>query len=436
MGAKRRLSSTRCKKLPGPVSLSLSKSGPVTWDHLPVSDWPEHPVSQFISDPRPEFAKFKAWIERHPDTQSHFTLREVLPDAKNPSIDIVKQVLKAQILDGFSFLLACDKALDDYTSSVQLSMPEGPFPDGRHMLHSVQRLWRQCLQLHFTINILKQKSRERVSEAIAKAKRSVSDLMSLLASCDAVPRTFLAVVNFKSFSIQPTDLVKADSVAQACEAAAERTRIVMLQTLDRISEIRNTHERGGHLDTPEAQMTFLHAQVRSWSEHCDLEHGCLKIGCDPIEFFDFFSHPVNSITSPLIVHFLKEENQTLEGAKAFIERIIGQFNFRDEHVRQVVNALVSTFLGPRFTPPLKFDGPGTDDTELLSFALDLVIILDPTALLGLIGDAGIHKAADALKTITSSWKDLLQFVYTFTWLIFLNQRMNTVRSALGQFLQS
>jgi hypothetical protein len=417
----------------------MSKSLPLTSDHLVIGDWPERSVSHILSDPPPEFAKFKAWIERHPEAQSHFTLREVSPDPSRPSGDVVRQALKAQILEGFKFLLACDEVLDDYTSSVQVSMPEAPFPDGRDILHSVQRLWRQCLQLHFAINILKHKARERVSDAIAKAKRSVFDLMSLLASCDAVPRTFLAVVNFATFSIQPAAIVRADTAAQACEAAAERTRRAMFLTLDRISEIRSAHERGGRLETPEAQMAFLHSQVKSWSEHCDLDNCCLRIACDPIEFFDFFSHPVNSITSPLITFFLKRENQTLEGAKAFTERIISQFNFRDQQTCMVVNALVSRFLGPRFMPPLKFDGPGTDNTEVLNFALDLVIVLDPTALLGLIadrGDTGIQKAADSLKTITSSWKDVLQFINDFTSPMYLNQRMNAARSVLGQFLQS
>jgi len=328
-------------------------------------------------------------------------------------------------------------------SSIQIPPPQHPFPEGQTDLYSVKSLWQQCVQKHLATTIFMQERGDRIIEKVSEAKRVNSDLMSLLASSDAIPPRFLPIAEFSAFALQPAFLDQTDPIVRACVAAAGHSQDDLSQLLDAIKKIKGTREKGGDLEAPEAQIGAMHDLLDGWAQSTrwDPETCSLKVAADPVQFFDFFGHPINSITHPLFAHFQKD--QTIEGAKHLVTHIIHQLNVKEPRSQQVLNAIVVAFLGPSFVPEVALDGPGTEDPGLLGLALELVMIQDPNALLALIESkadpqnliSGVQKAADALRVITTSGTEILEFVYQFTIPEYLNERMKAIRGALAQFLR-
>jgi hypothetical protein len=91
---------------------------------------------------------------------------------------------------------------------------------------------------------------------------------------------------------------------------------------------------------------------------------------------------------------------------------------------------------------VKADGTGTLDVGVFNFGFDLFVHDDPIVLLAILCNhsspedlpGSIFAAAEALKTITSGWKTILIFAYRFTSPEYLPQNLNSVRTALGDFL--
>jgi hypothetical protein len=419
---------------------------PFSPDHAFMTGWPEHTVAQILDiasqDPAQDktFAKLRAWIGKHPETQLHLTIREIPPDATPVCFDFCKCALKSQILESFRFLSQCDEHLADPVLFARDSLPDHPFPGGSRLC-IVARIWQECLQIRHAVSLVNQEIREDVVARIEDVRTTVSMIIALLASSDALPPSFLAVVHFATFSVRPISIIRSRPKLGAFLRFRQERQNALQTTLRRITDVALQYEDGGQWGNPDAQVDWFQEYVGRFAGNCDPEKGCLRVGIDPIELMDFLTGPPKAITYPIFAHFAEPENQNAEGLKSFIDRIIDQFDFKEAGNYKVVYMLLANLLAPAFVPDVKLDGSGTTDQEVTNFTLEFVMIGDPNALLGLIADRcadniadGVENVAGMLATITAAWKELLDFVYRFTMPGYLNAKMNAVRTGLGHFL--
>jgi hypothetical protein len=405
-----------------------------------MSEWDEKPANRVMSDPAPEFTKLQNWINRHPDTRFRILLRCPFGAAPESHQEFCKYAVKWQILDGFDFLTKCDRILNDSVFEPLFGLPEHPFPAGRDLV-SVRRLWRELRQRYAALCDVHQSARSLRKQIVAKVeavKLTGANLISLLASADAIPAPYLPIVSFSDLEPNEPDLMQPVlRLQRQIRVLSEKCR----QLTTAISEMSGVYAHGGRLGSPEAQISALEEIVGLAANDFDSEHVCMKDSFDGAPFADFFTNP-DSIGNPVLGHFLHEHQHNSMRFGWFARAIVNQFDFAEGPQDRVVNSVVANVYGPSFAPVVDFDGTGTEDKEMLDFAFDLLFHLDPMRLLAIITDAmcgndaagAVRKAASAIAVLTSSGRSILKFVYELTSLECVAQRSLAVRSALAQFL--
>jgi hypothetical protein len=67
-------------------------------------------------------------MANHPDTQSHFLLRQVIPGTAHT--EFCRYALTSQIIEGFTLLAGCEKIVQNAASVTVPEPSEHPFPAG------------------------------------------------------------------------------------------------------------------------------------------------------------------------------------------------------------------------------------------------------------------------------------------------------------------
>jgi hypothetical protein len=424
-----------------PDSQPFNKSVPFTPDDPFMVAWPEITVQALTADPGPDFAKFRAWVENHPDTEPHFSLRKLVPGIASLQNEFCRYALRSQILQGFQFLASCDKLLKEAHSVVLPAPIAHPFDAGRS-LASVGDRWRTLLAHYAILKDLKSTSeelKEHVVTSITRDKNAVASLISLLAAADALPPQYLIVVNFSSFDLDDIETTRRLKIMKFCATQEKRSNQAIVKASQAIDEIAQRFSKDKNLETPDAQLTWVQEFVDVAASVFDEKRFSLPITYDGSEFMDFFMHPV-SIGNLFISHFLTSQESDPVRFRALTEMIVAHLNFQERPKALAVNALISSLIGPMFVPDIPFDGNGTTDDDVLALALTLVSYTDPLLILAEIAgsirdgdpDAAVQAAVDAIAALTSSARAVLSFAYEFTAPEYLPDPANAIRAAIAR----
>jgi hypothetical protein len=166
----------------------------------------------------------------------------------------------------------------------------------------------------------------------------------------------------------------------------------------------------------------------AWRTAYDARGCWMRSGFDSGQFIDFLNHSASNCAT--IVHdFLAAK--TVDSYRAMPGRLAEILGVPD---MMYVNALVSNAFAGALAPDVKADGGGTMDADTLNLALDLFVNHDPLVLLRLIADRGVAPAVEALKAITSGWREVLSFAHELTSDDCLSQSQADARAAIARFL--
>jgi hypothetical protein len=418
----------------------FNKSGPFTPDHPFMNGWPALSIASILSDTNPDFSKFRAWMANHPDTQSHFLLRQIIPGPVDTEFRCY--ALKSQIIEGFTLLAGCDKIIQNATSVTVSAIPEHPFPAGRKFTN-VSKQWRMLLIQYAVLEDLKNTSenvRERVVSVIMPEKIVISSILSLVASIDGIPPQYQIVVDFSTFNLDSPEVMADLRLLQWYRSHAMWLNQVILQVRAHIKELENLSLANDDRDVLEGQMDWLCSFVERMAASLDDRRHCLPEGYPCFEFLDFFMHP-NSLGKPIMTHFFTAQKSDPVRFRDLTRTIVTQFSFTEPTKATVIAALVSALVGPMFLPDIPIDGIGTDSNEVIGIALLLLSRTDPIHIVEDIAElvpadphAAVGRAREALSTLTSSADAVLLFAYQFTSPAYLTQRANAVRAAIGGIL--
>jgi hypothetical protein len=313
-------------------------------------------------------------------------------------------------------------------------------------LAAVRDPWRTLLMHYAVLEDLESTSeelKERVVTSVARMKAAVSNLISLLAAADALPPQYLVVVNFSSFDLDDSDTLRRLKILKLCRLQEKRSNQEIAKATREIDEIVQRFSKDGKLETPDTQLIWIQDFVDKATHSFDEKWNSMPITYDASEFSDFFIQEAeHSIGHTLMSHFLRSTNPDPMRFSDLTETIVAHLNFQERPKALVVNALVSSVIGPRFVPVIPFDGHGTTDDDVIALALTLISHTDPILILAeiaaRIGDgdaaAAVQAALDALATITSSAKALLVFAHEFTQPDYLQSTEIDVRTAIASKL--
>jgi hypothetical protein len=255
----------------------------------------------------------------------------------------------------------------------------------------------------------------------------VAKLLCFLAAIDAVPPTVVPSVTFPVFSA--SQIVAADPRALKLRSLIPRFRKLINETAAIVAE-------AAAFPADEIQPATLHTLLGQCRVGLDVGSRMLAASFAPTALLDFFRHP-GSRANRFLRAFL--DRPTLENFQQISEKVVHEFGIQSFDECLIINAALSADFAALGSPVVKADGPGTDDGSVLGFAFDLFANHDPLVLLRSITDrvdledvrGGIQAVADALRTLTSGWRDILVFVFEFSNEQYLSGKMTSVRFVLG-----
>jgi hypothetical protein len=375
----------------------------------------------------PDFAKLRAWLLRHPDTTSHITLYRCTEPPSDAFQRARQLAIKSQLSDGFSLLLKSEKCLRESIPAIPRAHP---FAAGAS-LSQVADLWHVILRYELQIESVMLEIDGCVRLRFDELRVVVAKLLCFLAAIDAVPLTVVPSVTFPFFSA--SQIVAADERALKLRSLIPGFRKLIDETRAIVADI-------AVFPGEELQAATLHTLLGQCRVGLDVGSRMFAAGFAPTTFLDFLRHP-GSRANTFLRAFL--DRPTLENFRQISEKVIDQLDIRSFDECIIINAALSGEFASLCSPAVKADGPGTDDESVLRFAIDLFVNHDPLVLLKSIADrvnledvrGCVQAAADALRTLTSGWQDILVFVFEFSNEQYLSGTMTSVRFVLGQFLK-
>ena len=393
---------------------------------------PTIPASSFIASR--DAPKLSAWLARHPGTVDFlaFQHHEEARDAKY--YEYRQQEIGRQILRGFELISDYEKRctqppkLEHHQPDPALKRLEEAIEFSKIILYKeiAAKAWEKRLFSHL---VLKYQS----------TKTTIARLMSLLASIDAFPLDHVPVVDFERLKMSPEDFIEQDETLKSFRDAAQNCSETVALVNEQLKLISGRYSKGGKFESAEAMKNELHHKVNDCTHEMEDNKECVRVVMYPSPFLDILLHP-HSKAHQFVKKFMEEKTGE---AFAKLNKNIAKFcglETAQEHA--LLNAMLLVTIGTDCAPIVKCDGKGTADDDLLAYGLELFGTCDPIgtilAIVKRMGDRdakeGVKEAADALKAITSSYKEVLAFVHDFTSPEYLGPKGQAVRACIGQLL--
>jgi hypothetical protein len=383
------------------------------------------------------FSRLIAWLNKYPEAKALLSLRLSHAPLDDVHQEFCDYALKSQIHDGFAFMDRCSQVHDQVPGRSAL-MSVHPWVEGAR-LYSVKKLWRYVHARDDIAAGLRKELLQGVHRNMAKARTTISMVVSLLASSGAIPPEYLLIADFTYFDLSFEGIVAKDATLGRIQAAIK----LLTQTsvkIECICDTGNRYVKYKHVDVFEQQISALRQVLDSYRPEYDRQLHSIRASGDSHEFLDFVHHP-GSLGYPLMEAF--EQDKSPVQFTEFVLAFLSEFRIADADDTQLLSAVITHSVGPQLLPDVKADGTGTLDTELLNFALELFACDDPLRLLGLIGrkiegnDAvgAVRLASNALKTLTSSWKEVLRFGVDVAAGRFLPHQWRPLSDAIQELLE-
>jgi hypothetical protein len=392
-----------------------------------LASLPSVTAANIADDTSPDFEKLRCWLQRHPETASYITLHRCAGAPDDAFHESRGAAIKSQLSDGFSLLLKYEESLREV---IPTSPRQHPFAAGASV-SQVSDLWHVILRYELQIEFVMLEVGRCIRLRLNELRAVVAKLLCFLAAIDAVPLTVVPSVTFPIFSA--SQIVAADQRALKLRSLIPGFRKLIDETRAIVADI-------AVFPGEELQAATLHTLIGQCRVGLDVGSRMFAAGFAPTAFLDFLRHP-GSRANTFLRAFL--DRPTLENFRQISEKVIDQFDIRSFDECLIINTALSGEFASLCSPVVKADGPGTDDGNVLRFAIDLFVNHDPLVLLKSIADrvnledvrGCVQAAADALRTLTSGWQDILVFVFEFSNEQYLSGTMTSVRFVLGQFLK-
>lgn len=403
---------------------------PFTPDHPMLAMMKKVDACSFLETEQPSaFAKLTLWLKEHPNTIGKLVFNIYEQQVNEEFLSFKQNALKTQILEGIQLIQKMETTVKELDIVSQSQMKAFPFPEVKQN-YSAQKLWHSIRENDIKTQLLKREFNKLINEFIKKNKITVANLVSLLASIDAIPVNYVPVVDLKSMDV-PNDFI-AQTIPM-CSLITKKIVELQEQTSRNFTLLSDTAKLFGDTtadDWLQIQITFFNDTLHTFLPSFDQQTHCISQGADFDKFHDFIFHPSNPIYD-ISKKFIDEPDK--ESYWHLVHAIIETFKVDQNDillVASVCSACIATFA----IPDIKYDGLGTEKDEETQNAICLLAMTDPMQCMIYINSIGTRNAAIALQSVTSAWKSVLSFIYDFTNDEIIAQELIGVRSSIGEIV--
>lgn len=429
------------KKKLGSRTNSISKANNLS---IPLSE--DHPFLMNLqhfrankiegnNELKSQFTKLLAWLSGHPNTAQHFDLYHYPKKVDNNYLEFRQYALTTQITQGYNFVFHHQISINSNEQEISL-LDDPPRPELSHLIR-YHSLYQKALQQHFFIQLLNFEISNLQNVGFVQNNQIAANLVSLLASVDAVPNNYIPFVHFSELDTA-TSNEKLENNFQylAMQRKCQKHSLEMINLLKNIEDLYLNYS-----DSKDSQLSEFRKILNEYMPLYDEESRCLNYSTDPTDFIDFITHPKCFIFPEIQSYY---NNPSPETFHSLVEKILDSFSIRKGEESSVVNALCSLAFALPFIPEIKIDGSQMDDNDTTMFAFNVIIICDPILTLRFIAEnidlsqeleESISFVIKALKSLTSDWAPLLQFVMDYAQVEYLSSKLNSIRFMILQALQ-
>ena len=376
--------------------------------------------------------KLAAWLKRYPDTVDvlSFGLYNQKEDQEYHSLR--QKTIKEQIQRGFQLISEYEKQC---LAAPTLKERKG-FPEIKSVMEAME-LWRTLWKMDLSLVKTEKKLHKLLVPKFEAAKTTIARLMSLLASIDAFLLSQVPIVNFQPLTLTREQLIAQDPVCKALADRCESLRKLGDTLYDQVRMVSNLKEWKGGLDSSDGQKMELVRCLRECRYETVDGSKCVRVIACPFGFMDILYHHQSKVHAH-VQKFLGARDKNYAAFAELEKSIAGFCGLEATLDRAVLNGILLASFGVMCKPDVKADGCGTMDDDVLAYGLELFLWSDPMRMLlamaqridGQSVEAGVAEAVEALKTITSSYKELLMFVYEFTSPEYLGEKETEIRNEL------
>ena len=357
------------------------------------------------------FAKLTLWLKEHPMAVDNLYFYVYSQQMDDNFTAFKQSALQAQIKEGIKLIQKMETTSKDLDLTSQSQMKKFPYPQIQKLIKPHQ-LWKEIKQNNLKTQIIKNEINKIIKEGIRKNKITIANLVSLLASIDAVPVNYIPIVNFNALD------ESNDTISKKNPNSVFLTHKILeyqgqtscnFQTLTALSKNYSANQTG---DDHAAQTAYIKELLQSYASSFNRETLTLSTeGIDLSNFFDFIFHPTCLVNKEATQYM--ENSKTPENYWKLFDAVSSTFSLESDDIA-LLYAVFSSIIADQSLPVIKFDGEGTDKEEDQLNAIQLLAITDPLEGLRFINQVGVKPISTSLEYFTSSWKEVLTYFVDYS----------------------
>ena len=386
----------------------------------PLAYAPDHPMIQTMekveaksflnsSDQNEAFSKLISWLNEHPSSVGRLSFRVFGQQIDEKFLKFKNSALKTQIMEGIQLIQKMETTSKGLDIAPQSQMNQFPFTQISHLIQP-KKLWHDIKQNNMVTQFIKTKFNTIIKEGIRKNKITVANLISLLASIDAVPINYIPIVNFTALDESNEVIAKRSQKASHLTQKILRLQEDTSVKYEQLSSIPTMYARTGPEDIS-IQSEIIKNMLLSFLAYYNKETYTLdKENIDFSEFFDFIFHPNNVVFNDAN-NFLSQPNK--DNYWQLFSSIVSTFSLEQNQI-YMLYFVFSACVAPIALPlDIKYDGLGPRTEEEYNIGIEILSTTDPLSCLQLM-QSDVRNIAAAVQSFTSMWKTVFGYIFDFT----------------------